>query len=150
MKNRGQVHDLIIGQCAQSLHDHFEQDSDWQEVKDSEDPLKLCHLIEKTVLAQMEDKHPFESIWEQEKALYLNWQDTMTNTSMQSDAEVRGTIMKGAVLSGVINAVINGGIQDLRQLFTRPVARWNPYTTPLKNVYLCSSSTPPGGGRREN
>ena len=41
---------------------------------------------------------------------------------------------------------INGGIQDLRQLYTRPVARWNPYTTPLDGVYLCSSSTPPGGG----
>lgn len=41
---------------------------------------------------------------------------------------------------------INGGVQDLTQLFTRPVARPNPYTTPLKNVYLCSSATPPGGG----
>jgi phytoene dehydrogenase-like protein len=41
---------------------------------------------------------------------------------------------------------INGGVQDLRQLFTRPVVRWNPYTTPLKGVFLCSSSTPPGGG----
>ena len=41
---------------------------------------------------------------------------------------------------------INGGIQDLRQLFTRPVARLVPYSTPLDNVYICSSSTPPGGG----
>jgi len=41
---------------------------------------------------------------------------------------------------------INGGVQDLRQLFTRPVARINPYTTPAKGIYLCSSSTPPGGG----
>jgi phytoene dehydrogenase-like protein len=41
---------------------------------------------------------------------------------------------------------INGGMQDLRQLFTRPVARANPYTTPLADVFLCSSSTPPGGG----
>lgn len=41
---------------------------------------------------------------------------------------------------------INGGMQDLRQLFTRPTARLNPYSTPLKGVYLCSSSTPPGGG----
>jgi len=41
---------------------------------------------------------------------------------------------------------INGGIQDLSQLFTRPVAAWNPYRTPIKGVYLCSSSTPPGGG----
>jgi phytoene dehydrogenase-like protein len=41
---------------------------------------------------------------------------------------------------------INGGAQDLRQLFTRPVARADPYTTPLDGVFLCSSSTPPGGG----
>lgn len=41
---------------------------------------------------------------------------------------------------------INGGVQDLRQLFTRPTLRLNPYSTPLKGVYLCSSSTPPGGG----
>ncbi len=41
---------------------------------------------------------------------------------------------------------INGGMQDLFQLFTRPVARLDPYSTPKKNVYICSSSTPPGGG----
>jgi phytoene dehydrogenase-like protein len=41
---------------------------------------------------------------------------------------------------------INAGVQDLRQLFTRPVVRLNPYTTPVRGLYLCSSSTPPGGG----
>jgi phytoene dehydrogenase-like protein len=41
---------------------------------------------------------------------------------------------------------INGGIEDLRQLFTRPVARRDPYATPARGVYLCSASTPPGGG----
>ncbi len=41
---------------------------------------------------------------------------------------------------------IAGGSADLRQLFARPVARPNPYRTPLDGVYLCSSSTPPGGG----
>ena len=41
---------------------------------------------------------------------------------------------------------INAGVQDLRQFFTRPVARMNPYTTPVRGLYLCSSSTPPGGG----
>jgi phytoene dehydrogenase-like protein len=41
---------------------------------------------------------------------------------------------------------INGGVQDLRQLFTRPVPRLNPYETPVHGLYLCSSSTPPGGG----
>jgi phytoene dehydrogenase-like protein len=45
-----------------------------------------------------------------------------------------------------IGGDINGGVQDLEQLFTRPVARLVPYSTPLKGVYLCSSSTPPGGG----
>jgi phytoene dehydrogenase-like protein len=41
---------------------------------------------------------------------------------------------------------VNGGAQTLRQTFFRPVARWNPYRTPLDGVYLCSASTPPGGG----
>lgn len=41
---------------------------------------------------------------------------------------------------------INGGVQDIRQLWTRPVAAWPPYSTPLPGVYLCSSATPPGGG----
>jgi phytoene dehydrogenase-like protein len=41
---------------------------------------------------------------------------------------------------------IAGGSPDLRQLWTRPVARLNPYRTPVRGVYLCSSSTPPGPG----
>ena len=41
---------------------------------------------------------------------------------------------------------INGGAGDLRQLFTRPVASPHPWATPIDGVYLCSSSTPPGGG----
>jgi phytoene dehydrogenase-like protein len=41
---------------------------------------------------------------------------------------------------------INGGRQDLRQLFTRPVIRPVPYATPDPRIYICSSSTPPGGG----
>lgn len=41
---------------------------------------------------------------------------------------------------------ISGGAMLLTQLFTRPAVRRNPYSTPLKGVYLCSSSTPPGGG----
>jgi phytoene dehydrogenase-like protein len=41
---------------------------------------------------------------------------------------------------------INGGRQDLRQLFTRPAIRPVPYATPDPRLYICSSSTPPGGG----
>jgi len=45
-----------------------------------------------------------------------------------------------------IGGDINGGAQDLWQLFTRPVLRLSPYSTPAKGIYLCSASTPPGGG----
>ncbi len=41
---------------------------------------------------------------------------------------------------------INGGLQDLCQLYARPIASLHPYRTSKKNIYLCSSSTPPGGG----
>jgi len=41
---------------------------------------------------------------------------------------------------------INGGVQDGRQLFGRPVMNFDPYSTPNPRLFLCSSSTPPGGG----
>lgn len=41
---------------------------------------------------------------------------------------------------------INGGAQDFSQLFGRPAWRLDPYTTPDPRLFLCSSSTPPGGG----
>ena len=45
-----------------------------------------------------------------------------------------------------IGGDINGGVIDLRQLFTRPALRLSPYRTSAKGLYICSSSTPPGGG----
>jgi phytoene dehydrogenase-like protein len=45
-----------------------------------------------------------------------------------------------------IGGDINGGAGNLTQLFTRPVAKINPYSMPTKGFYICSSSTPPGGG----
>jgi phytoene dehydrogenase-like protein len=45
-----------------------------------------------------------------------------------------------------IGGDINGGIIDIRQLFTRPALRISPYRTSDKGIYICSSSTPPGGG----
>lgn len=45
-----------------------------------------------------------------------------------------------------IGGDINGGVIDIGQLFTRPALRWSPYKTSAKGIYLCSASTPPGGG----
>jgi phytoene dehydrogenase-like protein len=45
-----------------------------------------------------------------------------------------------------IGGDINGGVIDIGQLFTRPVLRRSPYRTSAKGIYICSSSTPPGGG----
>ena len=41
---------------------------------------------------------------------------------------------------------INGGVQDIGQLFSRPAQVLNPYSIPSSNIFICSSSTPPGGG----
>jgi phytoene dehydrogenase-like protein len=41
---------------------------------------------------------------------------------------------------------ITGGLQDLGQLFARPTLRLDPYATPDPAIFLCSASTPPGGG----
>lgn len=45
-----------------------------------------------------------------------------------------------------IGGDINGGAMNLLQILARPVAQVSPYRTPLEKVYLCSASTPPGGG----
>jgi phytoene dehydrogenase-like protein len=46
----------------------------------------------------------------------------------------------------LVGGDLNGGAMDLGQLVARPVAQRVPYRTPLDGVYLCSASTPPGGG----
>ena len=45
-----------------------------------------------------------------------------------------------------VGGAITGGVADISQLFTRPVARLDPYSTPNPRVLICSASTPPGGG----
>jgi phytoene dehydrogenase-like protein len=46
----------------------------------------------------------------------------------------------------LIGGDINGGAANLMQLIARPIFGPKPYRTPLPGVYLCSASTPPGGG----
>jgi phytoene dehydrogenase-like protein len=45
-----------------------------------------------------------------------------------------------------IGGDISGGLQNLLQIVARPSLRISPYSTPIKNLFICSSSTPPGGG----
>lgn len=68
------------------------------------------------------------------------FRDTILAGSVRLPAEIE------ADNANYVGGDINGGLQDLRQLFTRPVARLDPYSTPTRGIYLCSSSTPPGGG----
>ena len=45
-----------------------------------------------------------------------------------------------------IGGDINGGVINIAQLFNRPALRFSPYRTSAKGIYICSASTPPGGG----
>ena len=45
-----------------------------------------------------------------------------------------------------LGGAITGGAADITQLFTRPVTRLNPYTTPNPKIFIGSAATPPGGG----
>jgi len=49
-----------------------------------------------------------------------------------------------AMDANLVGGDIAGGLTDLRQLLLRPT--WRGYSTPARGVYLCSASTPPGGG----
>lgn len=46
----------------------------------------------------------------------------------------------------LVGGDVNGGIQDMTQMFTRPVASFDPYKTSNNQIFICSASTPPGGG----
>lgn len=46
----------------------------------------------------------------------------------------------------MIGGDIAGGANTMLQFLTRPFPRLDPYSTPNRRIYLCSSSTPPGGG----
>ena len=46
----------------------------------------------------------------------------------------------------LVGGAVTGGLQDLGQLWFRPIPSFAPYRTPLPGVYLCSAATPPGGG----
>jgi phytoene dehydrogenase-like protein len=48
--------------------------------------------------------------------------------------------------ANLIGGSINGGENNLWQLIARPILSPNPYRIPVPGLYLCSSSTPPGGG----
>ena len=41
---------------------------------------------------------------------------------------------------------IGAGANTIRQTLFRPTLAWRPYRTPVPGLYLCSASTPPGGG----
>jgi phytoene dehydrogenase-like protein len=68
------------------------------------------------------------------------FEDIVMATHTMNTAEVE------AYNPNYIGGDINGGVIDLGQLFTRPALRSSPYRTSAKGLYICSSSTPPGGG----
>jgi phytoene dehydrogenase-like protein len=51
-----------------------------------------------------------------------------------------------AMNPNLVGGDVAGGAQDLGQVLARPLATPVPYRTPVRGLYLCSASTPPGGG----
>ena len=62
------------------------------------------------------------------------------------ERHVMNTKQMQAYNPNYIGGDINGGVIDIRQLYTRPALRISPYKTSAKGIYICSSATPPGGG----
>ena len=86
------------------------------------------------------DRNMTEEIENQIERFAPNFKDTILAKSSMSAQDME------RYNPNYVGGDINGGVQDIYQLFTRPTNQIVPYATPLKGVYICSSSTPPGGG----
>jgi phytoene dehydrogenase-like protein len=56
----------------------------------------------------------------------------------------RTAVQEEAMNPNYVGGDISCGMQTVRQVLARPLVQWNPYRTPLRGTYLCSSATPPG------
>ncbi len=66
------------------------------------------------------------------------------------DRIVASSVLRPAELEAYnpnyVGGDINGGLMHWAQFLTRPALRWDPYATPDPGIFVCSASTPPGGG----
>jgi phytoene dehydrogenase-like protein len=81
-----------------------------------------------------------EAIEAQIERFAPGFRDLIRARSVMGPAEIQ------AYNANYVGGDINGGAADLRQLWARPAARRVPYATPNPRLFICSSSTPPGGG----
>ena len=58
----------------------------------------------------------------------------------------KNTVQMEQSNANLIGGDIAGGANNLQQILFRPVAALDPYRTPAEGLYICSASTPPGGG----
>ena len=81
-----------------------------------------------------------ERIEDQIERFAPGFRDTilMRHVQRPTDLEHHNPNLRGGVIAG--------GVADITQFFTRPVARLVPYTTPNRKIFICSAATPPGGG----
>jgi phytoene dehydrogenase-like protein len=82
-----------------------------------------------------------EAILRQIERFAPGFRDRILATTVTSPAQLE------AYNANDVGGDIGGGRFDIRQLFTRPSLRlFDPYSTPDPAIFLCSASTPPGGG----
>jgi phytoene dehydrogenase-like protein len=100
-----------------------------------------------------EGKHTFWAYCHVPNGSQIDMTEAVENQVERFAPGFRSRILARAVTSpaqfennnaNLVGGDINGGAATITQLFTRPTIR--TYSTPLDGVYICSSSTPPGGG----
>jgi phytoene dehydrogenase-like protein len=81
-----------------------------------------------------------DAIEDQIERFAPGFRDTVIGRSVKTPADME------RYNENYVGGDIAGGYSNLRQFFTRPIAKLNPYATPNPRLFLCSSSTPPGAG----
>ena len=105
-KNRGQCYSLVLGQCTQLLQDRMQQDTQWDTVKTSNDPLQLYALIKRTVQGQTDDQYPYATVYEQLVGLFGYRQETISNAQWYERFNTRVDVANAIGISFVHPALL--------------------------------------------
>ena len=90
---------MIRGQFMQVILDNMKDDPDWDTTSESYDPLNLLKLIDKIILAHIEDQYFYATFYDQDCALYGFRKHNLTNEHYYEQFNIKVDVEEAIVIT---------------------------------------------------